>query len=247
MKKTKRVKGGPVWHARPHRLSIATRNALTTFLGDGKNSATLNECFQQVEYWLDFLPGARDAIDNGPLPLIYRREIKLLRNQSQNLLEFLNSPTKGINAFTRDMLSEHFAKTLSVTGPDGFAKASLAAAQIVIVCNSALKALDSNDANQQDSAKKKSSAGRKRKRSREIVIVKLVEIFKKYTKHSVTPITRSGFIRQRPEFQKNMIAFVRAALAEAKEQPFSDEASDKKWAALIERPLQTPSDSPETK
>lgn len=219
--------GAPTWNSRGHSLSPGARADLISALGftTGSKDPKLIECLRTVEYWLGFYSGGKEAIDNEPSTAVYVRELETVKTTALKLMTLLNSPADGINPFTRDALSEHFEKTGSMSGPDGFARTTEAAGCLVIACSSALKELQTEA--------RKESRGRKKAGSREVVLTKLLELYRDYSKRLYKERARKGAVESLSEFEQGELRFVRAAFGEINADTFQDARGDQKWLELM--------------
>lgn len=221
--------GKPVWYSRGHSLSTNARDALVTALGFDASSDSqdlhLAECLRSVEYWLGFYPGGVLAIDHAPATSVYIKEIKAVRDNALEMFQLLNSPKKGVNPFTRDTLNAHFEEAVSITGPEGVAKACTGAGNLLAACNSALQVL---------AKEKPRGQGRKKAGARERVLANLVRLYGVYSNLPRGSRTKNGFAVKRSSFEQGKIDFVRAAFTDIREDKFTDDRGDRKWAALIQ-------------
>lgn len=225
----KKPTGAPTWFSRAHSLSPYARAALIDALGFPADSQDekLRTCLSGVEHWLGFFDGGVKAIDNAPSAAVYVRELEAVKKAALALMELLNSPTDGINPFTRDTLSAHFEKAVSMTGPDAVANATSAAGNLVLACHSALQALEPEN---------KPARGRRNAGAREVVLTKLLELYGDYSKRRYEKRVRKGAFESLSDFEIHELAFIRAAFQDIKADSFHDANGDQKWRELI-RPI----------
>lgn len=229
MTKAKRPTGSLTWSSRGHALSPSAKAAIIDALGYPADSQDLHlfKCLQRVELWLGSYRGGVEALDNAPSASVYVRELEAVKKAADALMTLLNSPTKGINPFTRATLSLHFEEAISITGPDGIAKVTSATACLAGACQSALRALE---------PERKSGRGRPKSGAREAVLTKLLELYGDYSKrHYEKRVPKEAF-ESLSEFERHELAFIRAAFRDIKADTFRDRRGDQKWLELI-RPI----------